>query len=199
MSETFDYHFKCLDEKNYSLIMTSKVNNRIMKLVFEKTKMKLKKEKNLHIDALGLQDKIEVDRFYFNIIKTAVNKQLKTISKDIKEDLINVLSCDLDRCFFNKNKDHTWTLTMEFKGFFAEVNRMKINQRVIIIAVLMGLLFSGAWFIGGAMVCQNGGGHLNGLSCINYTVVGVCEFNDNLYILNHQNDFNFTYTPYGGD
>lgn len=58
---------------------------------------------------------------------------------------------------------------------------LRVWGKYALMGLFGGVLIAGVFVLGAAVTCENGGGQLSKLSCINVDVVEACEFEGNLY------------------
>jgi len=115
--EKIDYDFKCMDHVEYEteLLMVSK--SRIFNYIFSKSKKRLSRKGINFSGSLKDIQEIEIPQSYFKLIGTTINKTLKKIEKEVKEDGdIIVKSWRVDSCKFMKQKEGDWKIKIIVKG-----------------------------------------------------------------------------------
>ena len=120
--DLFNYKFKCANLSDYKLILTLHVNNRLLMIVFNSAKKKLKKVKGMNVRGNpNLLVKFTVDEpRYFPLIKTAISKPLNNVAKEISKDGIVILNDRVIGCEFHRNKLNDWDVNVIIEGQYAD-------------------------------------------------------------------------------
>lgn len=131
-----DYDFRALNPVDYELeIVLPGIDNRMMKLVFDKTVKIIKKKMTEKDPTAKIPSWDSIERFdipeehmdkYRKLLLTCVQKQLLDIKEQIGRDGVSMVTHDAKKCTFEKNSKHSWSVRVIIGGQYAQVVRKRL-------------------------------------------------------------------------
>jgi len=117
--QMFDYDFEAESHSDYKLKILFKVKNKLMKLVFNKSLLKLSiNPDNKDIDKI---ERFQVEKKYFKLIKSRVYAFIKIVQKEIRPDRIKMINYSVDNAFFVRIKDSDkWEIELCVSGQYVK-------------------------------------------------------------------------------
>lgn len=120
------YKFKAKDNTDYEIIFDMYSSNelfekmlKLAKFQFKKRLMKEQKKKLKDIDLTEVKQ-FEIDvRFYTFIHNVALNKSIKDVENQLKEDKIELISSHVEKGFFIRQPDE-WLIKIHVGGQYAD-------------------------------------------------------------------------------
>jgi hypothetical protein len=116
-----DFEFKAENSYEYTLILSMVAKNAHINRIFNLAKERLMDKKNIKVE--GDIDKIrkfDVDRQFLNVIKTIIKRKVRWIEKHLKGNKIEVLTSNMDKCYFQRNEEEDWEIYIILKGEYVD-------------------------------------------------------------------------------
>ncbi len=115
-----DYDFKPLTPYEYELTFLMKASSKSFNYIFTQAKEKLNRK---GVKVTGSPDsfnRIDIEPKFYKLIKTILNKKLNQLFKEIQKDKIEVLTSNVIKSFFERDKDGEWIITIKLGGDYAD-------------------------------------------------------------------------------
>ena len=121
MKPKIDWDFKALNPSDFEAEITMHSDNRLLLMVFEKSKQKLQK-KNINVSDKQLQavKKFDIDSRYLNLVKTFIRPVISKMHKTIKADGLEILSHRVDNGYFIRDENNNWIIKLIVEGQYAD-------------------------------------------------------------------------------
>lgn len=119
----FNYDFETLNPVDFKLILTSTVQNRLIKHIFFMTKKKIKKKTGIEVSGdLEVLEEFDVDPRFHKLLKTNIKKILKNIYDLFKKDSLVITYDYIQKASFirDKKKPDIWLINIEVRGQYAK-------------------------------------------------------------------------------
>lgn len=106
INDKWDYDFKAVNPVDYELMLTLRIDNRMMEYIFQKSIEKLNKEhKGISFKAVK---KFRVPDQYMNLIRTAAHKMVQEVDKIIKHDGVRIFTDFVQFAEYEKDIEKDW-------------------------------------------------------------------------------------------
>lgn len=116
-----DYEFKAVNDNDYELTLSMMAKNKHLNKIFNMAKQKLMKDKGVDFDGdIEKVSKFKIDKQYLNVIKTIIRRKVRWIEKRLKQGKIEVLTSDVDKCYFERNEERDWCVYIHIKGNYVD-------------------------------------------------------------------------------
>jgi len=115
-----DYDFETETPTTYKCTLSMPFKNRLMHIIYNKSKSKLKKKGVNPTGNINQVKEFEAEPRYFKLIHTIIFKKFKDIIKEVKEDGIEVLTSEVTACIYQRKTARNWTATITVSGNFAD-------------------------------------------------------------------------------
>jgi len=118
--DKYEWNIKCTTPSDYELTLTLHTTNRLLKYIFQQSKTKLSRSKQIRFK--GSPDELtefDIHPNYLKLIKTNINPILKKETKNFKKDGIQLLTYEVISCKFIKNGEK-WDIKVYIEGVYID-------------------------------------------------------------------------------
>lgn len=120
MTGIVEYEFRQQGVADYEMSMTYPINNNLMTHIFNKSKEKLKKKHNIDVpDKMNDVHSFKVDPKFFNLLKSAIRKNLKIAEMQLKADKIHISTYKVKDAEY-KRCNNNWVANIIIGGLFID-------------------------------------------------------------------------------
>ena len=126
VSDKWDYNFKAVNISDFELKLKYKAKSKVLKSVFRQTAKTLSRL-NTKFAKLAVSDpdkitKFEVPEEFLNRVKTAINKNLSSVYKEVRQDGIIVVRDTVKSCVFSEdsNDNNILNIIVKVGGQYAQ-------------------------------------------------------------------------------
>ena len=113
MNRLFDYDFECVTIDTFKLNINYSLKERIFKTIFGLSKKRI----DVDVKYKDVKEIVEIDKKFFNLIRTKMNYFVKQIEDIVLKDGIEILHYKVEKALFVK-KEKDWIIDVDFKGTY---------------------------------------------------------------------------------
>lgn len=115
-----EYDFDAVNPTDYRLELKQKIESRLMNFLYQKSKKALMRTGKVVNGNPDKVEQFELPQHFLKLLKTMLNKPIRDIEKQLKQDKIELLTLNIEKSYFKRDKSRDWINFVILKGNYVD-------------------------------------------------------------------------------